>query len=101
MDDNIKIRLELEVAAQRIIGQYMINNKRVESAIEEGVKNAFESIDIAAEVEKTVRNAIEKAIRQSGEWGRIQEAVKKKTDEIVDTYIEQAVNRFKKDFEEK
>ena len=101
MDDNIKIRLELEVAAQRIIGQYMINNRRIESEIEEGVKNAFESVDIAAEVEKTVKNTIEKAIRQSGEWGKIQEVVKKKTDEIVDTYIEQAINKFRKDFEEK
>lgn len=100
MDNSIKIRLELEVAAQRIIGQYMFNNEKIEAEIEQGVKRAFESIDIAAEVEKTVIHSIEYAIRQSGEWGKIREAVKRKTDEIVEAYIEQAMNKFRNDFKQ-
>lgn len=98
MDNATKITVELEVVAQRYISQYMINNERIESEIKEGVKRAFENIDLSLEVEKSVRNAIEQAIKSSSDWGKIRDAVKKHTDSIVDSYIENSINKFKTDF---
>lgn len=94
------VRVELDIQAQHFIGQHMLHNARIAKDIEAGVKAAFENIDIAKEVEDSVIRCIRDAIRQSAEWGKIKDAVKKKTDEIVDTYIENAINKFRKDFGE-
>jgi len=76
----------------------MINNERIEQLIESGIKKAFESINLEKEVEESVKKCIHEAIRQSSEWGKIRDAVKKKTDEIVDSYIDISIAKFKKDF---
>jgi hypothetical protein len=94
------VRVELDIQAQHFIGQHMLHNAQIAKDIEAGVKKAFDSIDFEKEVENSVKRCIHDAIRQSTEWGTIKEAVKKKTDEIVDTYIENSINKFRKDFGE-
>lgn len=98
MDNFTKVRVELDIQAQKMISQYMINNERVEKEIESGIKKAFDSIDLELEVEKSVKNCIEQAIRQSSEWGKIRDAIKIKTDEIVESYIEKSIIKFRQDF---
>jgi len=98
MDNFTQVRVELDIQAQKMISQYMINNEKIEKEIESGIKKAFESIDLEKEVEKSVKNCIEQAIKQSSDWGKIRDAVKIKTDEIVETYIEKAISNFKNDF---
>jgi hypothetical protein len=98
MENSTKVRVELDIQAQKMISQYMINNERIEKEIEAGIKKAFESIDLEKEVEHSVKNCIEQAIKQSAEWGKIRDAVKKKTDEIVESYIEKSIAKFRKDF---
>ncbi len=98
MENFTQVRVELDIQAQKMISQYMINNERIEKEIEAGIKKAFESIDLEKEVERSVKNCIEQAIKQSAEWGKIRDAVKKKTDEIVETYIEKSIAKFRQDF---
>lgn len=98
MENFTQIRVELDIQAQKLINQYMIDNKRIEKEIEAGIKKAFESIDLEKEVEKSVKNCIEKAIKDSSDWGKIRNAVKKKTDVIVEEYIEKSIANFRKDY---
>ncbi len=98
MENTSTIRVELDIHAQKMIHQYMIDNQRVEKEIEAGIKKAFESIDLEKEVERAVKKCIEDAIRQSADWGKIRDAVKKKTDEIVENYIEKSISKFRQDF---
>jgi hypothetical protein len=98
MENTSTIRVELDIQAQKMIHQYMIDNQRVEKEIEAGIKKAFESIDLEKEVERAVKKCIEDAIRQSADWGKIRDAVKKKTDEIVEVYIEKSISKFRQDF---
>jgi hypothetical protein len=76
----------------------VISNVRIKKDIEAGIKRVFETIDLEKEVEKSIKNAVEKAIKDSSEWGKIREAVKKKTDEIVETYIEKSIDNFRRGF---
>ena len=99
MENYTQVRVELDVMAQKLISQYMINNERIEKDIESGIKRAFETIDLEKEVERSVKNAIERAIKDSSEWGKIRDAVKKKTDEIIETYIEKSISKFRQDFQ--
>ena len=98
MENSTQIKVELDIQAQRLISQYMINNERIEKEIEAGIKRAFESIDFAKEVEHSVKNCIDQAIKSSGEWGKIRDAVKKKADEIIETYIEKSISNFRQNF---
>jgi hypothetical protein len=98
MEDITKVKIEVDIMAQKMIIQHMINNERIEQLIESGIKKAFESINLEKEVEESVKKCIHEAIRQSSEWGKIRDAVKKKTDEIVDSYIDISIAKFKKDF---
>jgi hypothetical protein len=98
MENFTQVRVELDIQAQKMISQYMINNERIEKEIEAGIKKAFESIDLEKEVERSVKNCIERAIRDSADWGKIRDAVKKKTDEIVEKYIETSIAQFKRDY---
>jgi len=98
MENFTQVRVELDIQAQKMISQYMINNEKIEKEIESGIKNAFERIDLEKEVEQSVKNCIQEAIKKSGEWGKIRDAVKIKTDEIVENYIEKSIAKFKFDF---
>ena len=98
MEDITKVKIEVDIMAQKMIIQHMVNNERIEQLIESGIKKAFESINLEKEVEESVKKCIHEAIRQSSEWGKIRDAVKKKTDEIVDSYIDISIAKFKKDF---
>lgn len=99
MENYTQLKVELVVMAQKLISQYMITNERIEKEIEAGIKRAFETIDLEKEVERSVKNAIERAIKDSSEWGKIRDAVKKKTDEIVEAYIENAISKVRQDFQ--
>jgi len=61
MEDYTKVRVELEIAAQRLISQYMLNNKEIEKQLE---------------------------------------AVMKKADELIDSYVLKAIDNFKNDHNE-
>jgi fructose/tagatose bisphosphate aldolase len=98
MENVTKVKFELEIAAQRLISEYMVNNAYIESELNQGIKAAFEKIDIAATIEKAVTDCIITAIKQSSDYGAIRNAVKEKTDKIVEHYIDSAVNKFKTDY---
>lgn len=91
MNDQVKMRFELEVMASRIISEYLIANESVQKSIEAGVKRAFENIDLEAEIEECVKGQIKRAIREATEWGKIREAVKAKTDELIEGMIEKSI----------
>ena len=98
--DYTKVRVELEIAAQRLISQFMLNNQEIEKQLEAGVKKAFENFDFEKVVELQVKDCIASTIKAAGEWGRIREAVRKKADELIDSYVTKAIENFKKDHNE-
>ena len=98
MDNYTSIKVELDIQSHKMINQFMIDNKRIEEEIKSGIKNAFDNIDLEKEVEESVKLCIQEAIKSSGEWGKIREAVKTQTDKIVDEYIQNSINKFRNDF---
>jgi hypothetical protein len=95
MENSVIIRMEMDIQAQKLISQYMIANEHLEKKLEAGIKNAFEKFDFQAAVEVTVTDCIQNAIRKSGDWGRISTLVQEKANEVIDGYVERAINRMK------
>jgi len=98
MEDFTRIETTLSISARKIINQFLLDNKTIETEIEQGVKRAFERIDIPDLIENQVRRVIEDSIKQSGDWGKIREIVKVKMDLIIEEYVDNAINKFRKDF---
>lgn len=62
------------------------------------MKQAFERFDFVKSVESAVKGCIERAIKDSSNYGKISEAIHKKADEIIDQYIQTSIDKFRKDF---
>ncbi len=100
MENSVIIKTEIEIYAQKLISQFIVNNEAIEREVERGVKKAFENYDFESVVEASIKRCIDEAIKSSTDWGKIREAVRKKTDSIVDLYIERQIKQFKIDFED-
>jgi hypothetical protein len=100
MENAIVIKTQIEIAAQKIIQQVMIGNEALEKQIEEGVKRAFDNFDFSAEVERAVRSCIERAIKESSDWGAISKMVHEKAETIIQEYIQSSFDKFRKDFKQ-
>lgn len=95
MEGFTKIRFELEIAAQKVINQFMLNNRHIEDQLESGIKNAFEDFDFESEIKVATTNAIESEIRKSANWDRLTKLVREKADKIVDDHIEKHLQSLK------
>lgn len=90
------IRFELEIAAQKVINQLMLNNSAIEQQLEVGIKSAFESFDFEAAIKEATLRTIESEIRKSTNWDKMIRLVREKADKIVDDHIEKHMDNLKK-----
>ena len=91
MENSTTIKLEIEVAAQRMISQYMIHNDQLKKQLESGIKKAFEDFDFEKTIENQVRETIAGIIKKSGDWGKIRRAVEEKLSEAIDAKVNKIV----------
>lgn len=93
-----QVRVELEIVAQKMISQFIINNSIVEKEIEQGFKQAFERFDFVKVIENATLDTIKCAIQDSANYGKIREMVKRKADDIIDDVINKSFNQLKINF---
>lgn len=87
MENAVVIKTELTVLAQKHISNFILNNTEISQQVETGIKKAFESIDIEAEIENAVKNDIRRAIAESANWGLIRKQVHEKIDTMISDLI--------------
>ena len=91
MENTTKITLEVEVAAQRFIQQYMVNNDHIQKEIKAGIEAAFKKIDFKKVIESQVDKCIRRIISDSASWGRIRRVMDEKLSDIIDCKINEFV----------
>ena len=96
MRDVVSMRVEFDIAAQKCLNQVMIHNTHIEEQLEAGIKRAFEQFDFVEFVASATQEAIKSEIKNSSNWGKLRELVKKKADEIVEAHIEKEMEKWKK-----
>ena len=94
MENALIIKTQIEIAAQKIIQQTMLTNDQISKQVEEGIKRAFANFDFETEIEKSITLSIERAIRDSTQWGRISKLVYEKADAIIQTFIDKQIKEF-------
>lgn len=88
VENSVRITTHLEIAAQKIIEQLILNNELIEEQIESGVKKALTTFDFEAEVQKATEEAIRREIKNSSNWDKLSKLVREKASKIVDDHIE-------------
>ena len=98
MNENMTtIRIELDVAAKRIISQVMMENEHLNQEIEAGVRASIEKFDFKGVVEAQITRCIEGAIKESSDWGLIRKKTKEAVEAITGEFIQRQVDAWKKE----
>lgn len=93
MENTTILKVELNINAQKIVNQIILNNETIEKEIKEGIESAFEKFDFKAEIEKATGEAIRNEVRNAINHGSIKEIVHKKSDEIITSIADEHFNK--------
>jgi len=88
-----RISIELEIAAQNVIHNFLIHNNEIENQIKAGVEAAIKSFDFETEVARRCHSISNKEIRDAKSWDNVRKMVQMKADKIVDDYIEKELKK--------
>lgn len=99
MENSVIIKTQVEIAAQHIINQVMLNNKEIEEEVRIGVEEAFKDFDFKKAIKEAVNSSIKSAIKESTSFGKIRSKVKNATEKIVDEMVDKAISNFKESLE--
>jgi len=97
MDNHAKIKFEIELAANKIISQVMVNNSIIEEQLTKGIKAAVEEFNFETHIKLIVTREIDSVIRNSNGWDAIRTLVKQKADIIINEYLEKQLTILRKD----
>lgn len=96
MENNIIIKLELNIAAEKMINQLMINKENVHSGLEAGLKTAIENFDFEKEVEKYAVDKIRGIIRETVLGSKVESYLRKRIEKVVDELVEREIEHLKR-----
>lgn len=92
MNNNSIIRVELDIIAQKMIQQYMLNNEMISKEIEDGIKNAFEKVDIKKELEMSLETSIKDSIKNIFQYGKIKQMINNRLESLLDEKMEKLMD---------
>lgn len=94
MDNITTFRIELEVAAQKVIHQFMMGNEQIEKQLSKSIQSAINSFDFEKEVSGIVHKQLRQAINNSFAYGELQKLVEERTNAIFERLIEAEFSKY-------
>lgn len=87
MKDTTRIKIALDIEAQKIISQVILHNEQLADLIESGVKKAVAQIDFEEEVRKITHHTIQDTLSSILKYGDISSTIKGKIQEALNKYL--------------
>src|SRR5690606_5025151 len=89
MRDNITtFRIELDVAAQKVINQFMLHNEYVEEQIRNAIQKTVENFDFEGEIQRIATEQLRTALREAMKYSALEKKVWEITNKIYDDLID-------------
>src|SRR5690349_3859943 len=101
MDNLTTFRIELQVAAQKVIHQFMLHNDKIEEQLTNSLKLAMEHFDFQKEVSHIFTSEIRSAISEAMKRGKMRELVQARADKIFDELLEREFKNWESDHTKK
>lgn len=94
MEIQSSLKLELQVPAQRLLSQYIINNKNIEEQVKKGIENALNNLckdnNLASLIEQEVYNTLRASF---SDW-EISKTVRNVLEEKLHSFLIDKANEF-------
>jgi hypothetical protein len=96
MDNITTFRIELDVAAQKVIHQFMTHNTHVEDQIRSAIQKTVEGFDFEGEIIRIATEQLRKALREAMMYSNLESKVREVTDKIYQELIEKELSKYKR-----
>ena len=93
LDNATMMRIELDIQAQHMISQLIINNTKVEEDLKKGIKNAFDNFDFVKATEEIITKALDDAIREQTRYGNIRKNINDKVEALMEEIVTKNFNK--------
>lgn len=96
MKDNTTVfKIELEVAAEKVIHQFMVRNEQIEEQLTQAIKSAVESFDFHAEIKNIAQSQLRRALHDAMNYSVLEKLVREKAQIIYNDLIEKEFAKYK------
>lgn len=87
-------KIELDIAAQKVIHQFMTGNEAIEEQLSNAIHNAIDTFDFQKEVEGIVKRQLREALNNSFTYGKLHDLVQAKTNAIYTKLIDAEFKKY-------
>ena len=93
-DNTTTFKIELDVAAQKVIHQFMLNNEQIEERLRQAIQSAVESFDFDKEIRIIAQQQLRNALHDAMNYGPLEKLVREKTQAIYNELIEKEFAKY-------
>lgn len=94
MDIQPSLRLELQIPAQRMLSQYIINNKNIEKQVKKGIEDALDNLCRDDNLTSLINAEVYRTLRESFSRWEISRTIRDTLEEKLHDYLLEKAQEF-------
>lgn len=94
MDIQPSLRLELQIPAQRMLSQYIINNKNIEKQVKKGIESALDNLCRDDNLASLINQEVYRTLRESFSRWEISRTIRNTLEEKLHNYLLEKAQEF-------
>lgn len=94
MDIQSSLRLELQIPAQRLVSQYVTNNKNIEEQVKKGIESALDNLCRDNNLASLINQEVYRTLRESFSRWEISRTIRDTLEEKLHNYLLEKAQEF-------
>lgn len=94
MDIQPSLRLELQIPAQRMLSQYIINNENIEKQVKKGIESALDNLCKDDNLASLINQEVYRTLRESFSRWEISRTIRDTLEEKLHNYLLEKAQEF-------
>lgn len=94
MDIQSSLRLELQIPAQRMLSQYIINNENIEKQVKKGIESALDNLCKDDNLASLINQEVYRTLRESFSRWEISKTIRDTLEEKLHNYLLEKAQEF-------
>lgn len=94
MDIQPSLRLELQIPAQRMLSQYIINNENIEKQVKKGIESALDNLCKDNNLASLINQEVYRTLRESFSRWEISRTIRDTLEEKLHNYLLEKAQEF-------
>lgn len=94
MDIQPSLRLELQIPAQRMLSQYIINNENIEKQVKKGIESALDNLCRDDDLASLINQEVYRTLRESFSRWEISRTIRDTLEEKLHNYLLEKAQEF-------